>query len=1012
MTEGTAPSAAASHDILYADSTAHCIKQSLNNGSFACIGAGGTTTNALTAAASGGAAAGTTFDGSVARTFDYHSFSAQCALTLTTTGSSGAATLGACSGGAATINIPQYSGGGGGYTNVTGSASETTVAQINAAGTVTGTYYATTPLSIATGGTITVPVQFSKAGLWTIASGQTVTFSQITTETDGPHQHFAGAGTVALASQDAPVEWWGAVGYTSQASAVSGTDSTTPIQACITAISGQCLLQSLFYQTTSALTVSASNKGIGGANVGATGYGGTDAPSVLITTSASADVIDAAGSVSVFIYGNEFTRFQIRRSQTPTGTAKGLSMQYMAGYRVDGVVSMDSIYGFYLSKRLPAWTTGYIENSAAMWGYNSVTSTGSIYGFYFDASASDFASIVLRNNIVSNSGPQGTTSYNYYFSGTGITDIRGDQNEGAGSNYGLYLTGNAQDFHWNNFVFDGCLTTCIYVSSAGTTAEFSGGWINAVSSATYGIQIISSTGVAFHNVSLLNSSTNSGVNIDGSRDIVFSGSTLSLNSSVTGFRVNNTVTSTISANSINIFNSSTGIAVSGGSVGVTLTGNSIRGNGTDTGISFAGSSTNATAGNTISFSSGSNTGISYDATSNNNPYAQSNSFNSAVTTPISDAGTGNQLPGGTTTNALTANSSGGAAAGTTFDGSVARTFDYHSFGALAAASGVFTGTPDASGATQFKLPVAASGASLANGELIYDSTNKNWHGWVNGADTIFAPLASGFTTGHCGQPTLHTNTWQIDDAGGACGVSGGGASFSATTSGTNTTASMVLGSGSSLDVSGTGTNNATKIGGITITGTPSTGYVPTATSSSAATWQALGGYPAAETHTASSSASLIFTSCISSSYSAYEIRVTSLIPGTASTNLLMQMSTNGGSTYDTSTTVNWWKHINTLGAGGGDDFGSGTNGYQLDGTGALTTGTAEPLSGTYRLYDPLSTTANKEMMGQFLWKTGSAIIGSTIYFRYTNTNAVNAFRIIMSSGNIASGTVTCQPLPQ
>jgi hypothetical protein len=43
---------------------------------------GGTTTNALTAAATGGAAPGTTFDGSAARTFDYHSFGAQAALSL------------------------------------------------------------------------------------------------------------------------------------------------------------------------------------------------------------------------------------------------------------------------------------------------------------------------------------------------------------------------------------------------------------------------------------------------------------------------------------------------------------------------------------------------------------------------------------------------------------------------------------------------------------------------------------------------------------------------------------------------------------------------------------------------------------------------------------------------------------------------------------------------------------------------------------------------------------------
>lgn len=91
------------------------------------VSAGGTTGSALTAASSGGAAPGDTFNGSAAKTWDYHTLSAQCALTLTNTGSSGAATLGACSGGAATLNIPNYSGGGGGgaWTNITGSSQVT-----------------------------------------------------------------------------------------------------------------------------------------------------------------------------------------------------------------------------------------------------------------------------------------------------------------------------------------------------------------------------------------------------------------------------------------------------------------------------------------------------------------------------------------------------------------------------------------------------------------------------------------------------------------------------------------------------------------------------------------------------------------------------------------------------------------------------------------------------------------------------------------------------------------------
>jgi len=72
-------------------------------------------------------------------------------------------------------------------------------------------------------------------------------------------------------------------------------------------------------------------------------------------------------------------------------------------------------------------------------------------------------------------------------------------------------------------------------------------------------------------------------------------------------------------------------------------------------------------------------------------------------------------------------------------------------------------------------------------------------------------------------------------------AAGSAPAFSAITSATNTTAAMVCGTGCSLGVSGSGTNNATSVGGITITGTPSTGYVPTATSSSTATWQAAGG---------------------------------------------------------------------------------------------------------------------------------------------------------------------------
>lgn len=65
----------------------------------------------------------------------------------------------------------------------------------------------------------------------------------------------------------------------------------------------------------------------------------------------------------------------------------------------------------------------------------------------------------------------------------------------------------------------------------------------------------------------------------------------------------------------------------------------------------------------------------------------------------------------------------------------------------------------------------------------------------------------------------------------------GSTTFDQIGSGTNTTAAMVVGSGASLQPSGSGVVGATSIGGVTVTGTPGTGQVIKATSPTAATWQ-------------------------------------------------------------------------------------------------------------------------------------------------------------------------------
>jgi hypothetical protein len=87
-----------------------------------------------------------------------------------------------------------------------------------------------------------------------------------------------------------------------------------------------------------------------------------------------------------------------------------------------------------------------------------------------------------------------------------------------------------------------------------------------------------------------------------------------------------------------------------------------------------------------------------------------------------------------------------------------------------------SGTFDFSGATQFKLPVAASYASAANGELGYDTTNKNWHAWGNGVDNfgVLVPVSTSITNGHCSQWALSGGVLTLIDAGSTCGSDSGG----------------------------------------------------------------------------------------------------------------------------------------------------------------------------------------------------------------------------------------------
>lgn len=97
------------------------------------------------------------------------------------------------------------------------------------------------------------------------------------------------------------------------------------------------------------------------------------------------------------------------------------------------------------------------------------------------------------------------------------------------------------------------------------------------------------------------------------------------------------------------------------------------------------------------------------------------------------------------------------------------------FGTAPTISGaVLTGAADASGATTFKLPVAAGFTSAANGSIGYDTTNKNWHAFGNAVDNFafVGPASATYTNNDCVKFGVVAGVVTLVDVGAACGAGG------------------------------------------------------------------------------------------------------------------------------------------------------------------------------------------------------------------------------------------------
>jgi hypothetical protein len=172
-----------------------------------------------------------------------------------------------------------------------------------------------------------------------------------------------------------------------------------------------------------------------------------------------------------------------------------------------------------------------------------------------------------------------------------------------------------------------------------------------------------------------------------------------------------------------------------------------------------------------------------------------------------------------------------------------------------------------------------------------------------------------------------------------------------------------------------------------------------------------------ESHIASASASLDFTTrnasgqsgaTFQSDYDEYMVDLVNIVPATNAVHPWLRVSTNG-STFISATDYSHagWRWIATGSAQGGSNTGASKivihDGASVD---ALTNVAADGgLCSTIRIFGPLAALKTR-VVSQSGWlnSTGNHN-GAVVSGAYLQTTAVVGFQLLMSSGNIASGTI-------
>jgi len=169
------------------------------------------------------------------------------------------------------------------------------------------------------------------------------------------------------------------------------------------------------------------------------------------------------------------------------------------------------------------------------------------------------------------------------------------------------------------------------------------------------------------------------------------------------------------------------------------------------------------------------------------------------------------------------------------------------------------------------------------------------------------------------------------------------------------------------------------------------------------------------TQTASSSASLSFTSGIDSTYKEYIFYFVNMHPATDGVYFQFNLSADSGSNYNVTKTTTYFQasqredaSLTNLDYRTNADLAQSTSDQRLAEADTLSSDSSDSLSGFLHLYNPSSTTFVKHFTARTMFRSQATppfCIDGFIAGYGNTTSAIDAIQFKMASGNIDSGQI-------